>query len=1238
MLQRQKLEYMDFSAGISENTVPGKPNAYARADNLIITRDKHLETRAGSAALSDTLYVLPSMYTRVGALFNFYNDTALLAQTSKDFFYQLAGTWTTLLGPTSNHAFNSNSSTSRVASAQWRQHLYMVTDSGDGPQVFYFDNSGTAQLRTAGLPRPVFSPLYTNSQWLSAGITLATTLVTAMISHISDHGTGSFAHLAQQTAVTTALAALSTPTTLSQLITYVQAVVTQYNLHITDAQLDVAGPQVYHINKQKVANLSTPFYGRYSVLNQLASTSLASPTDLPTTIAVLNDVRNRYNMHTYATLTHQNAVTLLSTGGTFPSDITGYGKYACATAPVVQNIVITINTDPTDNIAPTTIYSPGVSGNLGVFCAYINQVKAEFNAHLANATYHNAPDTDNQIVISNCTDILSATIVMAHLEFFFWWHYQDSLLNENGAFQFWTVDIANTGVTNGSPTISGSYGSINYAGLYVQNMIYGPSAWAVWNLGQLCVAQRVSILSNTSSTITLSSNISTAASATATFLVANPTANMRFSTSIYHYGLDNFTGTPITTPISYNARVLAFDYSLSEPNSLILEASAFLGYFKTHELSQWQANNTDPTQPRYYISNTQSAVLYAVHQAPVNVGGIWPQAAVPNPAGGNYNSVQAANYFTLASVSTMGSALYTFVWRYNYTAGGLFFENDSTPALLSTFQWQANPSGPLPSQASPYPVTLSGFPVLTNASNQNWDTANIVLDIYRTITNGQSFFLVGTVTNGTTTFTDTVTDTQLVSNEPLYTTGGVLQNDQPPASKFITLINSTAYYGYCTDITSGQIFPNRILQSIPSAPYAVPAENFDDLDDTLTGLSNFNNYVVAFCRTKIYRMEGSYDELGNGLLTHVQIAPTVGAISHASIVQTDYGIFFCGTNGIYWTDGFTLTRVTGELEATYNGLISTSTQQARINGVYDKLTRRVYWTFCSSSGVSECDVAYILDLNWGISEKMSFTTFSGANFSPSALVIFNSQLIRGTSYGFLFQHGSQYTSDQTPLLAQTSTPSTQWAPQAIIYDFKSCQTHFGSSQFKKWVTRVTFQGQAQTPLYMQINRSNNNNPTYLPLVPVRSILTSGMIDTYRRMPAGSLRCDWMAIEFTNASLILYGSDSLGVVSVSALSAGSITLTLTGTWPVWMTLYTIAFQNDGYVKPYTITGQTTHTLTVADPDATSPAGQTGVLWQISGIAYGQQFNLTAYNVSYAVLSDEQSAYQGATSTDGGANTT
>lgn len=1264
MLNRQKLEYLNFSGGISENTVPGASNMYARADNLLITRDRHLETRPGSEALSDSLYILPTTYQRVGSLHNFYNDAQLIAQSGQSVFdHSQTSQWTEVKGPTHNRAFPSNTAFSRVYGAMWRQELYMVSDSGDFPQFLYYDAAGTPQIRTAGLPKPVYSSKYTSASLFADTVQLAVALQTAMLAHMGSTA----AHVVADSADVAILTALTQPTSIATLISFVTTLRNAHNTHVADALLNTTnGPQIFHVNVQ-VAPVTSIAAGRLSVLNLLASTALSPMTEIQSTILVLNDLRNRYNFHTYATITHQNAIREVSSGGAYSDNIAGYGLFAVTQPGITQN-TLTL-----DSVTETT---PLFTTQIGALLAYVNQAKAEFNAHLTSIE-HNNPDTDNTVTIADATDVFSAYCVLAHLEFFYWNHFCDSapaaVANYGGAY----AGDSNSGVINGGnalftevdATITNAQGSLfvsatgtTLVGAYIVNcnafMSFVNKQWQQTTQWAAGVNRITGIVSGT-------------AYGTTQTAIRTLGGNLGFllSTSRYHYGLD-LQANSVTNPSLYTIRTGNYAYSLQDLSGIALVAQTFIGMLASHEQAGLEAQ-TSNNIVSYWVPGAgvgQTITQYSTHYAPTilgrevgliggntsTLGQAYPIAPVVQ-AGVTLAQPAAVNYLT--TLPRYGTVIYTAVWRYTYTTGGLSFEQDSAPAQVAQVALFPSPQNPLPLTTAQFPLTLSGLPVLSNGIATNWDTYTVELDLYRSITDGTTLYKVGTVANGVTTFTDTVTDAELLSNQPIYTTGGVLQNDQAPASKFLTILNSTAYYGYVKDTTSGESFPNRVLQSIPFAPYAVPAENFDDLDDELVGLTNFNNYVLAFCKSKIYRMEGTYNELGQGLLSHIQIAPTVGGISQAGLVQTEYGVFFCGTNGIYWTDGFTLTRVTGELEKTYNALIQSPSQRARLNAVYDKSTRRIYWSFASQMTSVECDITYVLDLNWGISERMSFTTLSGNLISPSAWAVFSGQLIRGESYGFLFKHDAALTSDQTPLLGQRSTPSTAWAPQPIVYDYQSCQTNFGSSQIKKWVTRVTYQGKQESNLFLQINRKNNNGGGWKPLVPIRSVNecvwgdpavvwgsptlrwgSQGMIDAFRKMPAGSLRTDWMATQFTNARLILCASDTYGLVSTSARAGGQVTLTLPTPyqWPLWAKLYTIAFQNDGYVKAYTILGRTAQTLTVADPDATAPASATGVLWQMSGIPYGQRMNLTAYNISFAPLSDEQSAYHGSTSSDGGAN--
>lgn len=1129
MLARRKLEYTDFSAGITENLVPGKMNAYARADNKLITRDKQLETRPGSKIYGDTLYQLPTGQQRVGALFPFHNDSELFAQSGRE-VYRAATTWEHLLGPTGNSAFASNTTGSRVLSAENRKRLYMVSDSGDGPQMVYPDESGAYQLKQAGLPKVVFDPTYSDIGLLSAAITLAVAVKTAMQTHYSDTAS----HVTAHSSAASALSALVAPANLSDLITYVGTLKTQYNLHISDAQLDdVSGPQVYHANAQKRATASGSHLGRHSVLNALASTRLDAPTDLDTTVAVLNDLRTRYNFHTYSTLTHINAITSLTTGGywpatagTYSTNLTGYGLNAVVLSEVRQNSL---------TVADTTVYNPVFSEQLGTLLAYVNQVKSEYNTHLGS-TSHDAVDSENLITVADATDAFSAYVIMAHLEFFYWWHYSDAATLENGGSALLNAHTFTGTITTASPIIASS--SLDNVGGPWTNLRLSYATWSpggpFWQKVTLSASATALVTSDTTAgQLTFNHPL------TPGVFSGVPAIDWRIVSNRYHYGLD-FAAGSVTNPTRYAARVGNYDLTSLDSASLLSSVVAFQGMLKTHQISGWVSQTVNENVV-YFVTHTgQSSTNYTTHYAVDSgdvPGSVWPQATIIVD-GETLTSPEGVDYFD--NPPETGPVLYSFVWRHDYRVESILFTDESTPAQYSQLTWVPSPSQD--DDTALYPTTLSSLPVLSNAANENWDTSNIYLDIYRTITNGQSFFKVGSVTNGTTTFVDEVTDDDLISGQNLYTTGGVVANDQPPASRFITMMNSTAYYGYVTDITSGEVFPNRVLQSIQGAPAAVPATFFDDLDDELSGLANFNSSAIALCLSSLYRLEGTYNELGQNGITHQEISKTMGNVSAESIVTTEVGIFFCGTNGISWTDGYTARVVSTELDLTYASYIETNTQRLAISGAYDRLRRRVYWKFKSNPTTEECDLMWVLDLNWGISEKMSFTTMSGgARFTPTALSFYRNRLIRGDALGYVFKYDPLYKND--PLI-DPDEDATDWLEQPILWDFESCSTNFGSSQVKKWVTRITVQGKNRSNLSLQISHKNDNGKSgYSSLVPIRirnnvrwgdyrarwgdvSCLWKydGMIDDFRRFNAGTLRCDWKSVRMQNAYVIVDNSD------------------------------------------------------------------------------------------------------------------
>ena len=145
------------------------------------------------------------------------------------------------------------------------------------------------------------------------------------------------------------------------------------------------------------------------------------------------------------------------------------------------------------------------------------------------------------------------------------------------------------------------------------------------------------------------------------------------------------------------------------------------------------------------------------------------------------------------------SRLYTFVHAYTYTIDGVEFVMRSAPSTPRTY------TGAIPN-------SIGAIPVLSNGSTGNYDTANIKIEIYRTEDALDVFYKVGEVTNGTTTFSDTVADGVLDSGLLLYTETDDLDYDQPPECKYVVQQNGCVYYLNIKD-SLGDVYPYRLVQA-----------------------------------------------------------------------------------------------------------------------------------------------------------------------------------------------------------------------------------------------------------------------------------------------------------------------------------------------------------------------------------------------------------------------------------------
>lgn len=585
---------------------------------------------------------------------------------------------------------------------------------------------------------------------------------------------------------------------------------------------------------------------------------------------------------------------------------------------------------------------------------------------------------------------------------------------------------------------------------------------------------------------------------------------------------------------------------------------------------------------------------------------------------------------TITPAAGTNNWIYAFVYKYTYNVGNITFIDRSAPRYVTASAGGLN-------------VSITNIPVLSNGSDYNWDTSNIKVEIYRTQNNGQSFYYCSEVTNGTTNYTDTTTDANLLFNETLYTNGGIRPNDLPDPSKYLFEANDTQYALNILQDTEEK--PFRFKQAITNDPDSVPDDFFTDLRGTIMGGGSIGRSPIIFTDKQTVRIDGLLDETGKGVIQREPLSNTVGAINHNGIVQMKTGLAFPGPDAFYKTNGVSepvkLAREVSQngverskIERFYRAFTDTDEQKARISGVYDPLKNRVYWVVQEDS--ADCDKIYVYDETYD-----AFTTISNnAGILPTALIMDGEDLIVGDANGYIFRMSTDFYTH--PVVELGTNPST-WDETTIIYRWKSVQITGGDAAINKWFTKANIQGNPSTNVNMAILSYTNGEDTYKELYPVRVTpsLTWGdpdfvwgddafvwnrvsTLNQTRRFPKGRLRARQRQVEFTNAYYTILSSTSDPASRVTINGTSNIATLVTPS------SYSFGSNNEGYDftvdgKTYEVISGTADTLTLADPDGTLVNGTYD--WELSGYGKGQRAHLLNFSVEFEPMSDAGTQWHG-----------
>ncbi len=1263
-LPAQPLEFNDFSGGITENFLQGDPRRYQKADNYLITADKKLKERDGNIIIDSTNYQLPSGRRRVNGFYSVINESVLIAQSSRNLYAYIPSTptWSSILGPSGNEPVQGGDVYNQTTIGEFQRQIYLTSDGGDSgmngaqPSKIYRNTSNSWIANTAGLPRANIAPNYTEATLLTKCIQLANAIRSSMIFHFQD-AAGSAAAISltnlhyyadnlalsylqttsfvtyDNTYITALNALAATPATgistwvtptpapaatdQASLFTLVAALNNAYRQHLIDLRSGFTN--TYHQDIRY--DDGGAIYGSYP-LNasgavpfkgpNIAVTNTSTPSTLKIAAAQLDDLCQKWFFHRSAVWTHSAA-----------NDVTLNDLYTVSVSKVGP--IFEERTYPTITPDYTDVYN------------YVQNLTIAFNAHInankmAATTLAHGSYTPKYVSLQNVTIGLGAPTTLDQLYVNIFWlrsmygiHYADSNKATHTRITYSTN--SNTSLTSVANLASAA------VTMPVGSIIYAPTGFA-----STATPLRVTASGSGTATVDRAAN-TTAGSNTG-----------QYSSSFYHeaFAVTGIAGGTVDTTSSLATTPEALGSPLEVGTDLttwLALANEVFNTFSAH------ANNI-----RIHL-----AADNLLFKPTTNLSGYF------------------VSPFFIPNISTVSYAFF-FSTTYTVEPNGLEYEVVGNPVYSdSTLIGQSFPVGTQIDSTAPtyYDNTnvvttvsnsLSNLPSIVNDGNSNYDTANILLNIYRTIDGGSTYFLVAQVANGTSSYSDTVSDSSphngdapLEDKQVIYTAGGVVGHDQPPVSKFVHIVGGYTYYGAITD--SNQFFPNRIIQSVAFAPDAAPATFLDDLEDEIVALTSARENLIAICKNSIYRVSGSFSETGQGAMVHEKISTSIGGLNAKSVVRTKEGVFFAGTDGFYYTDGFQLIELSLEMKATYAVLTSNDHQKRRIYGAFDKTKRQVWWSMQEAATDSDNNVSYVFYLDYGIKPSGTFTIGgrNGTYWRPSSMVFQNNIRYLGDERGYVLKSDPDCKTDPK---IDTSAAATLWEQIYIPFNYASTSIDMGTTFKRKWVTKIhsvgNNVGNASIQLYSirDLNYTGSGIKALAPINYTQNLVwgtpnivwgdptirwgVDGKMDLWRRIPSTGLRNDFFQISYQPASQAIYSS-SVGYPTGATVSVDSSAKTATIATPSGYTSilfpldvvdYTISFQTDNYVTNYTITAldATKKIITYSDT-ANASVTASGVAWVIRGIKKVQRHTITSFVLHFAFMGDENEAYGGPRSSGG-----
>lgn len=273
------------------------------------------------------------------------------------------------------------------------------------------------------------------------------------------------------------------------------------------------------------------------------------------------------------------------------------------------------------------------------------------------------------------------------------------------------------------------------------------------------------------------------------------------------------------------------------------------------------------------------------------------------------------------------------------TIGGVLSDGERQYAVV--YSWtdsygQIHRSAP----SIPLSITLSGG-TSTQTQELNIPTLrltekeNVTIEVYRTEGEGTIFYRISDVSSplfndktvDTVTFTDDSTnDTDLISGEILYTTGGVLDNIAAPSSRIIESFNDRIFLAGTEN--ENQLFYSKITDEGEPVEFNDTLYKLvNDEGGAITALHVMDDKLIIFKNDALYYMSGDGpNDLGeqDTFIEPERISSEIGCTEVDSVVLTPLGLMFKSRKGIYLLARNLTLNYIGDAVEEFNNLTITS--------------------------------------------------------------------------------------------------------------------------------------------------------------------------------------------------------------------------------------------------------------------------------------------------------------------------